>query len=254
MNLSVEAYSGQTIYAFNKLTELSFEKEKPHNASLVAGIRAILTMIEYAEKLRVDIPTATYQIGILLKKSKLLATEHTDQQLLEEVARANKDREAKKRSPNPVQYFGNVFKRRDSVASDTSSLMVVDLTIKRSKSQYQALSSQKQPFETSDLSQHPIKNLQSTINVLTDQKDNNLADMEDAPDTSQQRKPEGHSFPGRSSKPNNKGKGKDTGDQSSLRNILPASGGEGDDSSSSDEKLDQRKPWHPKLRRKIPVS
>src|SRR6266540_76241 len=42
MNLSVEAYSGQTIYAFNKLTELSFEKGKPHNASLVAGIKAIL--------------------------------------------------------------------------------------------------------------------------------------------------------------------------------------------------------------------
>src|SRR6266540_7296778 len=116
MDLRVEAYSGQTIYAFNKLTELSFEKEKPHNASLVAGIRAILTMIEYAEKLRVDIPTATYQIGILLKKSKLLTTEHTDQQLLEEVAAANKDREAKKRSPSLTQYFENVFKRKDLIA------------------------------------------------------------------------------------------------------------------------------------------
>ena len=74
------------------------------------------------------------------------------------------------------------------------------------------LSFQKQPFETLDLSQHPIKNLQSTINVLTDQEDNNLADTEDQPDTRQQRKPEEYSFPGRSSKPNNKGKGKDTGD------------------------------------------
>ena len=78
MNLSVEAYSGQTIYAFNKLTELSFEKEKPHNASLVAGIRAILTTLEYAENPPVDIASATYQIGIILKKSKLLTTEHTD--------------------------------------------------------------------------------------------------------------------------------------------------------------------------------
>ncbi len=170
MDLNVEAYSGQTIYAFNKLTELSFEKGKPHNISLVAGIRAILTTIEYAENLKVDVTSATYQIRIMLKKSKLLTTEHTDKQLLEEVAVANKDREAKKRSSSPTQYFENVFKRRDSVTSDTSSLLVADLSIKRSKSQYQVLSSQKQPFETSDLSQHPIKNLQSTINVLTDQE------------------------------------------------------------------------------------
>src|SRR6266540_2712632 len=105
MNLSVEAYSGQTVYAFNKLTELSFKKGKPHNASLVAGIRAILITLEYAENLKVDVTSATYQIGILLKKSKMLTIEHTDQQLLEEVASANKDQEAKKRSPSPVQFF-----------------------------------------------------------------------------------------------------------------------------------------------------
>src|SRR6266498_2500633 len=69
MNLSVEAYSGQTIYAFNKLTELSFKKGKSHNASLIAGIKAILTTIEYAENPRVDIPTAMFQIRIMLKKS-----------------------------------------------------------------------------------------------------------------------------------------------------------------------------------------
>ena len=78
IDLSVEAYFGQTIYAFNKLTELFFEKGKPHNASLVAGIKAILTTMEYAENPKVDIPTTTYQIGIMLKKSKLLTTEHTD--------------------------------------------------------------------------------------------------------------------------------------------------------------------------------
>jgi len=78
MDLSVEAYSGQTIYAFNKLTELSFEKGKPHNALLVTEIKAILSTLEYAEMPKVDIPAATFQIGIMLKKSKLLTTEHTD--------------------------------------------------------------------------------------------------------------------------------------------------------------------------------
>src|SRR6266540_6504597 len=94
IDLDVEAYSGQTIYAFNKLTELSFEKGKPHNPSLVTGVKAMLTIVEYAKNPQVDIPTAIYQIGILLKKSKLLTTEHTDQQLLEKVASANRDREA----------------------------------------------------------------------------------------------------------------------------------------------------------------
>src|SRR6266542_407184 len=255
LDLSIEGYSGQTIYAFNKLTELSFEKGKPHNPSLVVSIKAILTTLKYAEKPKIDIPAATFQIGIMLKKSKMFTTEHTDQQLIDEVTMANRDREEKKHSLSPNLSFGNVFGRKDSVASDTSSLVVADLNIKRSRSQYQTLTFQKQPFETSDLSQHPIKNLQSTINVLTDQEDNDVADTGDAPDTSQQRKPGGYSFPGGSSKPNKKGKGKDTRDQSSLRNILPASGGGGGgDSSSSEEEPDQRKPWHPKPRRKIPVS
>ena len=96
MDLEAEAYSGQTIYAFNKLTEFSFEKEKPHNASLVARIRAILITLEYAEKPKIDMMAATYQIGIMLKKSKMFTTGHTDQQLLEEVVVANRDREEKK--------------------------------------------------------------------------------------------------------------------------------------------------------------
>ena len=58
--------------------EFSFEKGKPYNASLVAGIRVILTTLEYAENLIIDVTSATYQIGILLKKSKMLMTEHTD--------------------------------------------------------------------------------------------------------------------------------------------------------------------------------
>ncbi len=69
MDLSVEGHSGQTIYAFNKLMELSFKKGKSHNASLVAGIRAILIILEYTEVSRVDVTTATYQIGILLVDS-----------------------------------------------------------------------------------------------------------------------------------------------------------------------------------------
>ncbi|SRR6266498_5751297 len=60
MDMGIEGYSGQTIYVFNKLIELSFKKEKPHNASLVIGIRAILTTFEYAENLKVDVTTATY--------------------------------------------------------------------------------------------------------------------------------------------------------------------------------------------------
>jgi len=78
MNLSAEAYSRQTIYAFNKLMELSFEKGKSHNASLIVRIKVILTTMEYAENPKIDVPIATYQIGIMLKKSKLLTTEHTD--------------------------------------------------------------------------------------------------------------------------------------------------------------------------------
>ncbi len=163
IDLDVEAYSGQTIYAFNKLTELSFEKGKPHNPSLVAGIRAILTILEYAENLRVDITSATYQIGILLKKSKMLITEHTDQQLLEEVAAANKDREAKKCSSSPTQSFSNMFKKRNLAVSEASNIPEVDLNIRKSRNQYQLLSMSKHPFEISDLSKHLIKNLQATV-------------------------------------------------------------------------------------------
>ncbi len=79
MNLNVRGYSGQTVYIFNKLTKLSFEKGKPDNALLIAEIKAILTTLEYDVDPEVDITTAVYQIGILLKKSRLLSTEHTDQ-------------------------------------------------------------------------------------------------------------------------------------------------------------------------------
>ena|SRR6266498_3207159 len=60
LDLNVKGYSGQTIHAFNKLTELFYEKGKPNNTSLVSGIKAILTTIEYAENPQVDISLATY--------------------------------------------------------------------------------------------------------------------------------------------------------------------------------------------------
>jgi len=79
----------------------------------------------------------------------------------------------------------------------------------------------------SSLSKHLIKNLQTTINVLTDQEENEEADTEEVQDTSNQKKSTRQSFSGGFSKPD-KGKGKDTGNQSSLRRIPPASSG-GDD-------------------------
>ncbi len=75
--------------------------------------------------------------------------------------------------------------------------------------------------------------------------------MEKVSETTQKKKSSGYSFPEGSSKLD-KGKGKDTEDQSSLRKISPASGG-GDDgnSSSSDEESDKRKLWHLKSYQKI---
>ena len=79
MNLNVGGYSGQTIYAFNKLVKLSFNKGKPHNSSLIVGIRAILTTLKYEAKPAVDITMGIFQIKILFKRSRLFTTEHIDQ-------------------------------------------------------------------------------------------------------------------------------------------------------------------------------
>ncbi len=223
------------------MTELSFEKGKPHNILLIAGIRVILTTLEYDEDPLMNVITATYQIEILLKKSRQLSTEHSNQQLLREVKVIQRDREVKKCSLSPVQSFSNIFKRRDSSAFEILGLAEVDLNIRKSRNQYHLLSTSKQSFEMSSLSKHSIKNLQITINVLTYQEENDEADTKEVPDTSNQKKLTGHSFLGGSSKPD-KEKGKDIGNQSSLRKILPASGeGDDDDSSSSEEESDRRK-------------
>ena len=105
------------------------------------------------------------------------------------------------------------------------------------------LSISKHPFEMSNLSKHLIKNLQTTINVLTDQEENEKVNTKEVSNMNNQKKLVEHSFPEESSKPN-KGKGKDTGDQSSRKKIPPInSGGDDDDSSSnSEEESDQRRP------------
>ncbi len=99
---TIKEYSKQTVYAFNKLAELSFEKGKPHNPSLIARIRAILTMLEYDADPKVDITMGIFQIGILLKRSRFLTTKHTNNQLLQEVENSTKERDVRKRSPSPT--------------------------------------------------------------------------------------------------------------------------------------------------------
>ena len=60
-------------------------------------------------------------------------------------------------------------------------LLEIDFNFKQSKTQYQTLQTRKLPFEASDLSRYPIKNLQSTINIISDKEDEieNLADIGD---------------------------------------------------------------------------
>src|SRR6266540_1217643 len=103
LGLNVRGYSEQTIFAFNKLAELSFDKGKPHNVLLIAGIRAILITLEYDADPEEDMTMVIFQIGILLKRSKFLITEHSDDQLLREVENSTKKRDARKHSPSPVQ-------------------------------------------------------------------------------------------------------------------------------------------------------
>ncbi len=176
---------------------------------------------------------------------------HTNQQLLQEVHISTRKKDERKHSSSPVQSFSNVFKRRSSITSESSihSLPTeLDAKIRKSKGQYQIFKNRKLSFEASDLSKHPIKNLQSTINVLSDKGNNEEEDTEEILELNSQKKLSGHSFLKESSKPN-KGKEKDTGDQFNQRRKPLASGREGDDSNSSnEEEPDRRKPWHSKSR------
>ena len=173
MDLKVGGYSGQIIFAFSKLAKLFFDKGKPHNASLIAGIRAILITLEYDADPEVDITTVIFQMGILLKRSKFLTTKHSDNQLLRKMENSTKERDVRKCSSSPVQSFFSILKWKSSVMSQTSNQSLsleLDENIKKSKNQYQILTNRKLLFKVSNLSKHPIKNLQSTINVLIDQE------------------------------------------------------------------------------------
>ncbi len=89
----------------------------------------------------------------------------------------------------------------------------MDANIKKSKSQYQMLRTRKLPFEASDLSKYLVKNLQSTINVLTDKEDDGKEEnTEKIPKQSTQKQLVGLSFSKRFSKPT-KEKEKDIGEQ-----------------------------------------
>ena len=59
--------------------------------------------------------------------------------------------------------------------------LIIDLDIRKSKGQYQELKMRKFSFEASDLSKHPIKNLQSTINVILDKGDK-LEEIDEPPE------------------------------------------------------------------------
>ncbi len=162
LELRARKYSRQILYAFNKLAELFFDKRKSHNPFLIAEIRIILSTIEYDEEPEIAITIEIFQIGILLKRLRLFTSTHIDQQLLDEARTSLRERDAQKRSPNPVQLFSNIFKRRNSAVSETSNLLLLlelDANMKHSKNQHQVLKIRKFFFEAFDLSKHPIKNL-----------------------------------------------------------------------------------------------
>ena len=105
MSLNITGYFEQILYAFNKLKELSFEKRKSHNPSLVVGLRTLVSILKYEEKPKVDITDYIFRLGILLKKSKLFTSAHIDQQLLKEIQDVVQDRNARKHSLSPIQSF-----------------------------------------------------------------------------------------------------------------------------------------------------
>jgi len=79
---------------------LSFEQDKPHNVSLIAGLKAILNTLEYNAEPDRDITMVIFQLGILLKRLKFLTTEDSDDQLLREVIASTKVRDVKKCFPS----------------------------------------------------------------------------------------------------------------------------------------------------------
>jgi len=98
------------------------------------------------------------------------------------VENSTKERDAKKCSPSLIQSFFSILKQRSLVISQTSNQsfpLELKENIKKLKSQYQVLTNRRLSFKASNLSKHPIKNLQSTINVLTDQEETEKPEEED---------------------------------------------------------------------------
>ncbi len=78
MPLQAVEYSGQILFAFIKLIKLLFEKGKLHNISLIVELRALLLTLMYNGEPEVDMVTAIFQLGILLKKLRFFTSAHTD--------------------------------------------------------------------------------------------------------------------------------------------------------------------------------
>ncbi len=60
MELRTVGYSGQILYVFNKLVELSFKRGKPHNPFLVARVKALISTLEYEDESEVDTVTGIF--------------------------------------------------------------------------------------------------------------------------------------------------------------------------------------------------
>jgi len=79
MDINITRYLGQTYYAFTKLKELSFEKGKPYNLSLVAGLKALISTLKYEKEPADDIAGCVFKLGVLLKRSRLFISTYIDQ-------------------------------------------------------------------------------------------------------------------------------------------------------------------------------
>ena len=128
-------------------------------------------ILEYSEKSKIDITECIFHFSILFRMSKYFFLNMKNSKLIEMVQIAIQDKRSKEWSPSPIQSFFSYFKQRNSTISETSNLSFpfeINANIKQLKSQYQTLKIRKLFFETSDLSQHLIKNLQTIINIISD--------------------------------------------------------------------------------------
>jgi len=78
IDFNVEEYSGQTLYVFSKLAELFFAKGKPHNLSLVAGLRALVSTLEYSKESKVNVTECIFWLDIVFKRLRFFSSSHMD--------------------------------------------------------------------------------------------------------------------------------------------------------------------------------